>query len=262
MKGALYIISLTAVCLNVDATADDRIRSVAYSPGEVVRINTALGIPTLIQFAQDETVLDGKIGMIGIGDAKAWSIGPRGSNIMIKPQAEKPDTAMLVVTNKRTYAFELRSVDRKSGMTPTMVVRFTYPAKEIAPSAKTQPKNEQPQVAPPPRQRNRMYSKQGDSQISPSAVEDDGRFTFMTFKNAESLPVIFKVMADGTEAITNTHIDTENGTVVIHETAAKFILRYGKTVMAIRNDNFKPGETFNRERTTIPGVSRIGRDQK
>lgn len=249
------------------AGVDERIHIVPYNANQVVKIYTAVGNPTLIQFEDDETVLDGNKGMIGMGDAKAWSVGPKGSNIMLKPAAERPDTKLLVVTTKRTYAFEISSVSKKSGIEPTLIVRFDYPdSKAKAAQAANQKRaavNERlAQVAGrtgASAARNTNYMKQGDESLAPSSAEDDGRFTFLRFDSTRELPVVYKVLPDGTEALTNFHMDSDTGTLVVHEVAGKFILRYGSAVMALRNDGFNPDGKLNLTGTTVPNAVRLQR---
>jgi type IV secretion system protein VirB9 len=262
------LLILGAVCAAAHASGgDERIRIVPYNANQVVKIITAVGNPTLIQFEEGETVLDSSKGMIGMGDAKAWSVGPKGSNIMLKPVAERPDTKLLVVTTKRTYAFEIKSVSKKSGIEPTLIVRFDYPdskakAALLANQKRSAINDRLDQIAGQdgisPR-RNANYMKQGDDALAPSAVEDDGRFTFMRFDSSRELPVVYKILPDGTEALTNFHMDSDTGTVVIHEVAAKFILRYGTAVMAIRNDSFNPDGKLNLTGTTVPNAIRLQR---
>lgn len=264
------LLMLGAVCATARAApggADGRIRIVPYNANQVVKIITAVGNPTLIQFEDDETVLDSSKGMIGIGDAKAWSVGPKGSNIMLKPTAERPDTKLLVVTTKRTYAFEISSVSKKSGIEPTLIVRFDYPDSK----AKAKQAISQKQAAINERldqiagkngnsaKRNTNYMKQGDETLAPSSAEDDGRFTYLRFDSTRELPVVYKILPDGTETLTNFHMDSDTGTVIIHEVAGKFILRYGKAVMAIRNDDFNPDGKLNLTGTTLPNAVRLQR---
>lgn len=263
------LLLLGAACVTAHAASgsDERIRIVPYNANQVVKIFTAVGNPTLIQFEDDETVLDSSKGMIGMGDAKAWSVGPKGSNIMLKPAAERPDTKLLVVTTKRTYAFEISSVSKKSGIEPTLIVRFDYPdSKAKAALAASQKRsainNRLDQIAGKNGvsvSRNANYMKQGDESLAPSAVEDDGRFTFMRFDSTRELPVVYKILPDGTETLTNFHMDSDTGTVIVHEVAGKFVLRYGNAVMAIRNDGFNPDGKLNLTGTTVPNAVRLQR---
>lgn len=251
---------------------DPRIRVEQYDPDQVVKIYTAVGNPTLIQFEEDERVENEPRSMVGMGDAKAWSVGPRGSNIMLKPKAAQPDTKMLVVTNKRTYAFEIKTATAKSGIEPTLIVRFSYPDTK-AKLAKAEA-SKQDAIAQRLRQigekssvgardeRNRNYMKRGDEVLAPSQVEDDGRFTFMRFDSTRELPVVYKLLPDGRETLTNFHMEPDTGTMVIHETAAHFILRYGKSVMAIRNDGWNPDGPLDLTGSTLPRTLRMEKEAK
>jgi type IV secretion system protein VirB9 len=249
--------------------SDARIRVEQYDPNRVVKIFTAVGNPTLIQFEEDEQIVGTPKGMIGMGDAKAWSVGPKGSNIMLKPKAVRPDTKLLVVTTKRTYAFEIMSLAKNSKVEPTLIVRFDYPDTKAkmaqAEARKHGAVGERlAQIAGKDGgsgQRNRSFSKRGDDKLAPSQVEDDGRFTYMRFDSTKELPVVYKILPDGAEALTNYHMEPDTGTMVIHETAALFVLRYGKAVLAIRNDGFNPDGKLNLTGTTVPRTVRLQKDE-
>lgn len=271
-------IAMTALCLGLVSTfataatsSDPRIHIERYEFGRFVKINTKVGEPTLIQFEADERIVDDPQAAVGMGDSKAWSLGPKGSNIMLKPKVARPDTKLLVVTNKRTYAFELVSIPAKSSIPPTNIVRFEYPDTERklaeANAEKAKVVNERLkridsaiQAAGPGTPRNRNYMKQGDNELAPSMVEDDGRFTYMRFDSSRPLPVVYKKLPDGSEAITNFHVDPQTGTVIVHEVVADFVLRYGKSVLAIRNDGFTPDGKLNVLGTSEPNAVRLQKD--
>jgi type IV secretion system protein VirB9 len=102
--------------------------------------------------------------------------------------------------------------------------------------------------------------KRGDASLSPSHVEDDGRFTYFRFDSTRELPLVYKLLPDGREALLNFHIDPDTGTMVIHETAANFVLRYGKEVMAIRNDGWNPNGALNLTGSTLPRTVRMDKE--
>lgn len=110
--------------------------------------------------------------------------------------------------------------------------------------------------------RNDKYSKRGDSALSPSRVEDDGRFTFFRFDSTRELPNVYKVLPDGKEALLNFHVDPDTGTVIVHETRPMFILRYGNAVMAIRNDAYNPDAALNPVGTTLPHTLRLTKESE
>jgi type IV secretion system protein VirB9 len=270
VAAAFGILSVAAPDAAASKARDPRIHVEQYDPDQVYRIYTAPNNPTLIQFERGEYLVKTDEGMLGMGDSKAWSVGPKGSNIMLKPKAKDPDTKLLVVTNRRTYAFEIVSITAKSRIEPTLILRFEYPDTKAAIAEAEASK--QGAIAERLQQIgkdgrtvayfNRSYVKRGDEALAPSLVEDDGRFTYMRFDSTRELPVVFKLLPDGQEALTNFHMDSNTGTMVIHETAAQFILRYGKAVMAIRNDGWNPNGRLDTAGTTLPRTLRMEKDAK
>lgn len=247
--------------------ADERIQVIAYNPLEVVPIYTSIGNPTLIQFEDDESVADTDKSMLGMGDAKAWSVGAKGNSVLLKPIAKEADTKLLIVTTKRTYAFDITTA--KNNILPTLIVRFDYPdsRKKLALLAEKKQKIIDERLVNITAKEdgvvktNSNYMKQGDQELAPSQVTDNGRFTFMRFDSDRELPVIYKLLPDGTEALTNSHMDSESGTVVIHEVASNFILRYGNAVLALRNNGFNPNGKLNLPGTTLSNAVRLNKGE-
>lgn len=95
----------TAQSLPQSAGLDNRIQLFNYSPNDVYVINTKAGYASLIQLEDGEFIHDD--GGLGMGLADSWNIAVKGNNIFFKPVSPMPDTNLLLVTNKRTYAFVL-----------------------------------------------------------------------------------------------------------------------------------------------------------
>lgn len=255
MKKLLLILALA---LPLSAAAHDaRIRYETYSKDSVYTVPTAIGRATLIQFEDDESVTGGASSIIGVGDAQAWNLGVKGNNIALKPAAEKPRTNIIVVTNKRTYAFEL--VLSKN---PAYVVRFSYPdtqaklatmkERELTEKQVILSKVSTKSITP-----NTNYVWRGSPEIKPAIVWDDGRFTFAKFPFATATPNFYKVLPDGSEAIINTHIDDKNkDTVVIEEVGQLYRLRLGGSVIELKNNAYTP-PVFNENGTASPRTVRI-----
>ncbi|MES2206787.1 MAG: P-type conjugative transfer protein VirB9 [Pseudomonadota bacterium] len=248
---------------------DKRIQSVVYNPEDVVRIYTKVGTATLIQLEEGET-LEGNPTGLGIGDAKAWSINVRGHNIFLKPAASHPETNMAIVTNKRTYSFSLvMSITKKGQLdNTTYVLRFTYPDMEAKAKADKAHKQKIAEAmsktasaaSGDKKTLNKNYFMQGDKELAPDAAWDDGRFTYFKYDSAKALPAFYKVAPDGSEALINTHI--EDDTVVIHETARKFMLRSGQSVLGIDNDSFDANGSFNTTGTSVEKVVRVNKMER
>lgn len=108
-------------------TTDNRIKTYIYNPNEVYLLVLHFGFQSHIEFAKEE-----EIQTISLGDAYAWSISPLGNRLFIKPLEKNIRTNMTIITNKRTYQFDI--VSKELGLEEdekdlVYVVRFYYPKK-------------------------------------------------------------------------------------------------------------------------------------
>jgi type IV secretion system protein VirB9 len=46
----------------------------------------------------------------------------------------------------------------------------------------------------------------------------------------------------------------------VHEVSKSFVIRYGQSVLDIRNDGYSPDGHYNRAGSSVPGSARIARD--
>lgn len=208
---------------------DNRLKQIKYNPDDVVNIYTKIGFTTLIQLSPSE-VIDNS-GGLALGDPNAWNISARGNNIFIRPIAEDPDTNLTIVTNKRTYFLNLKTVDSKGSV--AWGIKFSYPDDKKIDKNKSLCGNSN--------KINYMYQGKGDKDLTPLKAWDDGQFTCFTMKSNVDLPVVFKKLTDGSEMLVNFHVD--GSTIVIHETALEFRVRLGNQVSGVRNSegfNVKP----------------------
>lgn len=238
---------------------DQRIQYFTYDSGDVFPIYSKIGYSTLIQLESDEHLQDE--GVLGMGFAKGWSVGVKGNNIVFKPIADLPDTNMLIVTNKRTYAFDLKLRDNNI----TYVAKFNYPDTEMKfkeqmpnklPSQLyvRQVKDEQENSVYIDNRFNTSYFKKGDNEIAPTNIWDDSLFTYLKYDNANDLPAVYKVMPDGSEVLINAH--TKDDTLIVHEVVKTLRLRLGKSVVDIHNATFRQ-TAFNKNGTSQPNTFRI-----
>jgi type IV secretion system protein VirB9 len=124
------LISLFAFCLTASAfaqvpvTTDSRIRTLVYNPNEVYEVKFFYNYQSFIEFSPDE-----EIEMISIGEAFAWRLTPAGKRLFIRPLEVAARTNMTVITNKRTYHFDIRSgeYDGKADEELVYTIRFFYP---------------------------------------------------------------------------------------------------------------------------------------
>lgn len=108
-------------------STDERIRMINYNPNEVVQIRGAYGFSMIVEFGEDEV-----ISTVSVGDSIAWQIIPKKNMLFLKPQEEKPETNLLVMTNKRIYSFSLLGF-KPNGVSDSRLtyrVKFRYPDEE------------------------------------------------------------------------------------------------------------------------------------
>ncbi len=108
----------------VDFPNDGRIKILEYHTNDIYTINTLYGYQTNIEFDEEE-----QIQTISVGDRSLWQIVPAGRRLFIRPMDEDVSTNMTVITNVRSYQFDLQSGKGKMKDNPDLmyVARFIYP---------------------------------------------------------------------------------------------------------------------------------------
>jgi len=209
---------------------DGRIKQVLYDPNQVVDIVGTYGYVTMIEFAQGEIVKEKKL-----GDSIAWQTLIKDRFLYIKPVEPDATGNMVVITNKRTYFFKLKS----SNTDMTYLVRFKYPAgSEInSPDSHGLDKLSRGFNA---EAINMNYASTGKtSAIQLKHVFDDGEFTYFQFDQQADIPSFYLVESDGTESIVNSR--REGSYMVVERTGHMFTLRNGDAHLCVENINLKKG---------------------
>ncbi|MDZ4212003.1 MAG: TrbG/VirB9 family P-type conjugative transfer protein, partial [Methylotenera sp.] len=203
------------------------------------------------------------------GDSAGWEIvATKGNNdIFMKPKSSAHDTNLVVATDRRSYAFDLRILSDRSSEIATWHLAFTYakPVTELPPLTAAQievlnkAKVKTLQAAPQPK-KNTQYSMQvmpASDEIAPTAAWDDGTFTYLRIPNHREIPTVFRVTADGTESMVNTHMEGDNkDTIVIHGVAKRYVLRLSSQVVGIWNDAYDIEGVSPKNGTVTLGVTR------
>ena len=137
IKSAKVALTLGALCsinaafaLDTPSSSDldRRLYTTAYEEDQVYPIYAVNGLVTTIVFAEDE-----KVDVHTSGFSTAWEFAARGNQFFLKPRAKEGSTNLVVVTNKRTYHFDLRLGWNRKNVTYELA--FTYPADEAAKQA-------------------------------------------------------------------------------------------------------------------------------
>lgn len=209
--------------------SDRRIRTIVHNDNEIYKYVGHYDYQSVIEFESDEEVLT-----VSMGNSVTWQVVPAGNRMFIKPVAQDAMTNMTVITNKRTYHFELHAEEASGINDPNMtfVLRFIYGR-----GAGISVSNFIDSVPDPmlePEKYNFNYALTGAEDISPIRIFDDGEFTYFQFRdqNAE-IPAFFQVHGDGSESIIN--FRTRGDYIVIERVAAQFTLRHGEDVVCVFN---------------------------
>lgn len=218
------------------ALADSRLVEVRYEPSRIYRIEGKPKVQATIRFGEDETIEN-----VAVGDSNAWQITPnkRANLLFVKPLLPRAVTNMTVVTNKRTYLFDLVA---SPAAQPIYVLSFKYPdppkpaagtGAQLAQGAGA-PGAEREKIAlPDPTQLNFAWSKSGDEALLPENVFDDGEATFLTWPEGRAVPAILITDAAGTEGPVN--FTVRGNTIVVEGVPPQIVLRAGKERALIVN---------------------------
>ena len=250
-----------ALDIPIPGSYDFRVKAVDYNPSDVVKIVAHFGYQVNIVFAEGEHVLPKGVYM---GDSEAWQFGTLQNHIFVKPVADFGATNMTVLTNKRSYSFELTSHQSRKANKPEDMyfqVKFRYPQDEaeklVAGAKEAETKRRLSEKRAP---RNWNYWVCGSETIAPDGAYDDGTFTFFKFSGNREIPAIFIVNEDGSESLINRHV--EDDTVVIQALSRKFVLRKGNAVSCVTNESFDPVGNAISTGSTVPNVVRTVKGEK
>jgi type IV secretion system protein VirB9 len=233
--------AMLLACLALTATpaaaSDSRLSSRLYNPDEVVRIDGQAGVQASIAFADDE-----RIENVAIGDSASWQVTPnkRANLLFVKPLSTRARTNMTVVTDRRTYFFDLAAAP---GGKPLYVLRFRYPdePKPVRPAQALEPAlttaESQAMAATPgdnlpdPATLNFAWRSRGKTNLLPARVYDDGTSTYLSWPVGTPLPAILVRDERGNEGPVNFAV--RGDVIVVEGVPASILLRLGKDLATL-----------------------------
>lgn len=216
--------------------ADARLASRLYNKDEVVRIDGRVGVQATIAFAEDEHIEN-----VAIGDAESWQVTPnkRANLLFVKPLAPRARTNLTVVTESRTYFFDLVAGGPAA---PLYVLRFLYPE-----AARPQPalapgltaEEQQAALAAPaekpvdPAALNFAWRAKGEAKLLPTRVYDDGEATYLTWAAGRPMPAILIRDDKGAEGPVN--FASRGDVIVVDGVHPLIVLRSGRDMATLEN---------------------------
>ena len=267
----LMITTASAANMPQGSQYDSRIQYVHYNPDDVVTIRALPGLGSRIVFAKQEKILD-----VASGFSEGWEFFSKNNILYIKPKSIRADggrnsppimprtgqwnTNLMVTTNKRLYDFDLELLPsryKKNARRRRVAYRieFKYPEDEVKICVYTRTQEKLKESYPPHNWSYSMQVGESSSNIVPTMVYDDGRFTYLKFPNNRDIPTVFIRSEDKSESLVNTHMAED--ILVVHRVARQLILRLGHSVVGIHNDQYDPDGLPPVDGTTIPSLKRI-----
>ena len=174
-RGALYAIQ----------AAPQRITDIALEPGEAVLSVSAGDTTRWI-----------------VGDAKSGGGATAQAHVLVKPNAANLTTNLVIMTDRRVYHIELKSVSGAA----MAAVSWRYPAEMVLANNPAPAASPPPPPAPPPfspQQLNLRYRIDGDKpDWRPLAAFDDGKQVYIEMPdNLIEAPPLHVIGDEGLEAV-------------------------------------------------------------
>jgi type IV secretion system protein VirB9 len=138
-------------------------------------------------------------------------------------------TNLTVLTDARSYTFELRVAPQRPDVPVLYVARMVYPQPVQAVMITPPP----PPPDPPPVVANYYYTMTGSQTNRPLYIFDDRHKTYFQWAKDAPLPAIFAVSDKGAESLVNFVL--KGPYVVVDEIAPGFTLRNGKDITKVVN---------------------------
>lgn len=233
---SVYVVAAQGFAQQPVAT-DSRIKTFIYSPSEVFPLVVHYGYQPSIEFATGE-----EVEVVSMGKSYAWEFESTGGRLFLKPLEPDSHTNMTVITNKRTYQFDLWSRNPEEGADEELiyVVRFYYPDVDMdGPRPVVDTRRFIPNVAVEKGAApgyNFNYTYTGPDAVAPVKLFDDGKDTYFSFSNNNAiLPHIFLLDEEGKESQLSYRRKGEF--IVVDGIKKRFILRLGQDMVCIFNES-------------------------
>jgi type IV secretion system protein VirB9 len=220
------VVLSSAIVAAPSPASDSRIVSRFYDSGAVVAIVGRTGVQSAIEFAPDE-----RIENIAVGNSAAWQVTPnkRANLLFLKPMTATAKSNMTVITDQRTYLFDLTTASKAA---PVYVMRFTYPKSPAKPAPVAVVEAQKPPAAAAtPADLNFAWAAKGSKHLVPTRMFDDGRATYLAWPQEVALPAVLALDAHGTEGPVNYRV--EGSYLVVDGVPSLLVLRSGREVATL-----------------------------
>jgi type IV secretion system protein VirB9 len=203
-----------------------RVQRVAWQPGETIML-TALpqsGLTVMLEPGE-------QIARITAAAPRVFDIrvSSERDSFLVVPLVEGAESVLAVNTDRRTYAFDLRT---GTGLMAALLVRLDYAGAGAAMSE--QPREALTISLEQVPAETWSYRLRGDRQVLPQRIEDDGLRTRILFAPEQDLPAIFAIGPTGEEQVVDGYM--RDGIFVIDRVWDELVFRIDKEKATARRN--------------------------
>ncbi|MGF6440597.1 TrbG/VirB9 family P-type conjugative transfer protein [Paraburkholderia youngii] len=225
----------------VPLPTDNRIVTFTYSADAVYTLLTMVGAETHIELEPGEGVTEKP----AFGDSIQWRVSGGPTNLYVKPVRPGIMTTMTLVTNKRTYEFELRA--SPAGGKFYQKVSFFYPEEAQAVKLRAQAEatafikektrldDQVLSTSPDPSNYHYGYTIKGEAPFRPLEVLDNGVKTFIHLPSIQDMPALFLLDGNDKLQLVTYRVRGDNF-IVMDRVADRFELKLNDQVVTITSD--------------------------
>jgi type IV secretion system protein VirB9 len=234
-----YAAATSAAVIPLESETDPRVKVLIYEPDQVYTITGHYFFSTTITLERGERVIHKSL-----GDPKAWDLVDKQHFIFLKPIDNLANTNMTIITNRRTYYFELSaSITKRDSPEANFAIKFAYPVEEqrqlVDSTNEIIEEYEETYALPEsdgfsPADLNMDYGYKGNTDLKPNHVFDDGKWTYFEFNDNVRTPAIFSV-SGGKEHLINAHKNPSSKYVIVKNISKQFVLRMGDQTICVFN---------------------------
>ncbi|MEI6485660.1 MAG: TrbG/VirB9 family P-type conjugative transfer protein [Sphingomonadales bacterium] len=208
---ALRLAALLWLALPAAASPDPRLQIIPYDPGRIYTVEVAAGYTLMIALAPGE-----RIETMAVGDSSAWQVNAnkRGDAIFIKRNYSGINSNLTVITDARTYVFEL--LGNSPVQPPPLIMRFAYAAAR-------------PELpAAPPAAGSAAYRLAGAPALRPASISIAGNQIILAWPAGAALPAVFQIADDGSEALVNGRFEDDR--MILQGIPRRLLFRSGRQI--------------------------------
>lgn len=222
---------------SIAAPTEDRIRTYTYNRAIIFKLYGTVNKHIHVELEEGESMAYKPI----MGDTVQWRFTGGGRHLFFKPINAGVRTTLTVITNKRTYEFELISVTEDRSVFQKII--FDYPdsdlefklqATQIVNAQKTESARLSSQVIQPsvdPTSFNYDYDVVGNAAWKPLDVSSDDKFMYIRMPITQASPAVFLLDGDNKPSLVS--FRPKGNYIVVERLANALLMKIGSEEVRI-----------------------------